>query len=59
MFSQAQFITPILKTNMPVVPSQYWSIAHGTSPGEVAQDEEGMQTSGTADRDTLHQVGLP
>lgn len=33
-----------LKTNMPVVPSQYWSIAHGTSPGEVTQDEEGMQT---------------
>ncbi len=33
-----------LKTNMPVVPSQYWSIAHGTLPGEVVQDEEGMQT---------------
>ncbi len=33
-----------LKTNMPVVPSQYWSIAHGTTPGEVQQDEEGMQT---------------
>ncbi|MCR4852268.1 MAG: flavodoxin family protein [Prevotella sp.] len=33
-----------LKTNMPVVPSQYWPIAHGTSPGEVLQDEEGMQT---------------
>ncbi len=33
-----------LKTNMPVVPSQYWSIAHGTEPGEVTQNEEGMQT---------------
>lgn len=33
-----------LKTNMPVVPSQYWSIAHGTAPGEVVQDQEGMQT---------------
>lgn len=33
-----------LKTNMPVVPSQYWSIAHGTAPGEVVQDLEGMQT---------------
>lgn len=33
-----------LKTNMPVVPSQYWSIAHGTIPNEVNQDEEGMQT---------------
>ena len=39
-----------LKTNMPVVPSQYWSIAHGTSPGEVKQDEEGMQT--------MRQLGL-
>lgn len=33
-----------LKTNMPVVPSQYWTIAHGTAPGEVVQDLEGMQT---------------
>lgn len=39
-----------LKTNMPVVPSQYWSIAHGTSPGEVVADEEGMQT--------MRQLGL-
>ena len=39
-----------LKTNMPVVSSQYWSIAHGTAPGEVTQDEEGMQT--------MRQLGL-
>ncbi len=39
-----------LKTNMPVVPSQYWTIAHGTMPGEVTQDEEGMQT--------MRQLGL-
>jgi len=39
-----------LKTNMPVVPSQYWSIAHGTDPGEVILDEEGMQT--------MRQLGL-
>ncbi|MBQ6379817.1 MAG: flavodoxin family protein [Prevotella sp.] len=39
-----------LKTNMPVVPSQYWSIAHGTAPNEVTQDEEGMQT--------MRQLGL-
>ena len=39
-----------LKTNMPVVPSQYWSIAHGTDQGEVTQDEEGMQT--------MRQLGL-
>ena len=30
--------------------SQYWSIAHGTDPGEVTQDEEGMQT--------MRQLGL-
>ena len=39
-----------LKTNMPVVPSQYWGIAHGTAPGEVVRDEEGMQT--------MRQLGL-
>lgn len=39
-----------LKTSMPVVPSQYWSIAHGTEPGEVVQDQEGMQT--------MRQLGL-
>jgi len=33
-----------LKTNMPVVPSQYWTIGHGTAPGEVTQDAEAMQT---------------
>ena len=40
-----------LKTNMPVVPSQYWSIAHGTEPGEVVQAEEGMLQ-------TMRQLGL-
>ena len=39
-----------LKTNIPVVPSQYWSISHGTDPGEVTQNEEGMQT--------MRQLGL-
>ena len=39
-----------LKTNIPVVPSQYWSIAHGTAPGEVTSDAEGMQT--------MRQLGL-
>lgn len=33
-----------LMTNMPVVPSQYWNIIHGCRPGEVEQDEEGLQT---------------
>ncbi len=30
--------------NMPVVSSQYWNMVHGASPGDVRQDQEGMQT---------------
>lgn len=30
--------------NMPLVPSQYWNLAFGRIPGEVVEDEEGMQT---------------
>ncbi len=29
---------------MPVAGSQYWNIAYGGAPGEVAQDAEGLQT---------------
>ena len=29
---------------MPVAASQYWNIAYGAAPGEVAQDAEGLQT---------------
>ena len=29
---------------MPVVSSQYWNAVHGRSPGEAAQDLEGLQT---------------
>ncbi len=31
-------------TQMPVVSSTYWNIAHGRKPGEVSADDEGMQT---------------
>lgn len=31
-------------SQMPVAGSTYWNIAHGRVPGEVTQDEEGMQT---------------
>lgn len=34
-------------SNMPVVPSQYWNIIHGLTPGEVMQDAEGLQTMRT------------
>ncbi len=29
---------------MIIVPSHYWSVIHGRRPGEVLQDEEGVQT---------------
>ncbi len=36
--------------NMPIVSSQYWNIAYGHTPGQVTQDEEGMQTLRTLGR---------
>jgi multimeric flavodoxin WrbA len=36
--------------NMPLVPSQYWNLAYGQTPGQVEQDEEGMQTMRTLAR---------
>lgn len=35
---------------MPVASSQYWNSVHGRTPGEAAQDEEGMQTMRTLAR---------
>lgn len=32
---------------MPIASSQYWNIAHGTAPGDVKEDGEGMQTMRT------------
>ena len=37
-------------SNMPLVSSQYWNMAYGQTPGQVAQDEEGMQTMRTLAR---------
>ncbi len=37
-------------TQMNIVGSQYWNIAHGLAPGEVRQDEEGLQTMRTLAR---------
>jgi len=31
-------------SQMPVVGSTYWNMVHGTSPEDVAKDEEGLQT---------------
>lgn len=31
-------------SQMPVVGSTYWNITHGTAPGEVLEDGEGLQT---------------
>jgi len=36
--------------NMPIVSSQYWNMAYGQTPGQAAQDEEGMQTMRTLGR---------
>ena len=36
--------------NMPVVSSQYWNMVYGQTPGQVNQDEEGMQTMRTLGR---------
>ena len=33
--------------NMPLVSSRYWNLAYGQAPGQVEQDEEGMQTMRT------------
>jgi multimeric flavodoxin WrbA len=34
-------------SNMPVVPSQYWNMVHGSTPEQARQDLEGMQTMRT------------
>ncbi len=40
-------LMPFQMMNMPIVTSQYWNIAYGRIPGEVANDTEGMQTMRT------------
>ncbi len=37
-------------SGMPVASSQYWNSVHGGAPGEVLEDEEGMQTMRTLAR---------
>jgi len=39
-----------LFNNMPVVPSSYWTMVHGSAADEVAQDEEGLHTMRTLAR---------
>ena len=38
---------PFQMMNMPIVTSQYWNIAYGSSEGETKQDTEGLQTMRT------------
>ena len=40
----------IVYARMPLVPSQYWNITHGTNPEEVKKDIEGLQTMRTLGR---------
>lgn len=37
-------------SGMPIASSQYWNSVHGTTPGEAAQDGEGLQTMRTLAR---------
>ena len=37
-------------SNMPLVSSQYWNMVYGQTPGQAAEDEEGMQTMRTLGR---------
>lgn len=37
-------------SGMPIAPSQYWNIAHGSAQGEAKEDLEGMQTMRTLAR---------
>ena len=39
---------------MPVVSSQYWNSTHGTTPEEVKEDEEGLQTMRTLARNMVY-----
>ena len=43
-------------SNMPVVSSQYWNMVYGQTPGQVVQDEEGMQTMRTLGRNMAWMV---
>jgi len=40
-------LMPMQIMNMPIVTSQYWSIAYGRDEGEVEKDAEGLQTMRT------------
>ena len=40
-------------SGMPVASSQYWNSVHGRTPGEAAQDEEGLQTMRTLARNMI------
>ncbi len=42
--------------NMPVVPSQYWNMVYGRTPGESVHDEEGLQTMRTLGRNMAWMV---
>lgn len=43
---------PWMMVNSPIVTSQYWNVAYGQTPGEVACDAEGLQTL----RTTAHNI---
>ena len=42
--------------SMPVVSSQYWNQVHGSTPDEVRQDIEGLQTMRTLAQNMIHML---
>ena len=43
-------------SGMPIAPSQYWPMVHGSTPEQVRQDEEGLQIMRTLGRNVAYMV---
>lgn len=43
-------------SGMPIAPSQYWPMVHGTTPEQVRQDEEGLQIMRTLGRSMAYMI---
>ena len=48
--SEFEMVSKMEESSRPLVSSQYWNMAYGQTPGQAAQDEEGMQTMRTLAR---------
>lgn len=43
-------------SGMPIAPSQYWPMVHGSTPAQVEQDEEGLQIMRTLGRNMAYML---